>query len=89
MRPKTTFSRTVVTLLLLLCSAAFVAPFVWLVSTPVLRMKAKKPSFNNRGVSVDVNLSVPMSLVYAVVKAKPGGQPSSQLLKGTDCGSRE
>jgi hypothetical protein len=51
------------------------AIFVWLVNTPVLRMKAKNPSFSRRGVSVDVSLSVPMSLVYAVVKAKPGGQP--------------
>jgi multiple sugar transport system permease protein len=33
MRPKTRFSKAIVTALLLLCSAAFVAPFVWLIST--------------------------------------------------------
>jgi multiple sugar transport system permease protein len=57
MRPKTRFSRTVVTVLLVACSSAFVAPFVWLISTSL------KP--------IEQTLTLPISFVprayYAVL----------------------
>jgi multiple sugar transport system permease protein len=60
MRPKTKFSRAVVMGLLLLCSAAFVAPFIWLISTSL------KP--------IEQTLSLPISFVPKAYYAKLGGQ---------------
>jgi multiple sugar transport system permease protein len=59
MRPKTTFSRAVVTALLLVCSAAFVAPFVWLISTSL------KP--------IEQTLTLPISFLPKAYYAELGG----------------
>lgn len=86
MRPKTKLSRAVVTVLLLLCSAAFVAPFVWLISTSL------KP--------IEQTLSLPISFVPRAYYAELGGrrmevtldfqvsQPGAvvRLLTGDDAG---
>jgi multiple sugar transport system permease protein len=60
MRPKTKFSRSVVTVLLLLCSVAFAAPFVWLISTSL------KP--------IEQTLSLPISFVPRAYYAELGGR---------------
>jgi multiple sugar transport system permease protein len=60
MRPKTKFSRAVVTVLLLLCSAAFAAPFIWLISTSL------KP--------IEQTLSLPISFVPKAYYAELGGR---------------
>jgi multiple sugar transport system permease protein len=59
MRPKTKFSRAVVTALLLVCSAAFVAPFVWLISTSL------KP--------IEQTLTLPISFLPKAYYADLGG----------------
>ncbi len=60
MRPKTKFSRAVVTVLLLLCSIAFVAPFIWLISTSL------KP--------IEQTLSLPISFLPKAYYAELGGR---------------
>jgi multiple sugar transport system permease protein len=60
MRPKTKLSRAVVTALLLLCSAAFVAPFLWLISTSL------KP--------IEQTLSLPISFLPKAYYAELGGR---------------
>jgi multiple sugar transport system permease protein len=60
MRPKTRLSRAAVTGLLLLCSAAFAAPFIWLISTSL------KP--------IEQTLSLPISFVPRAYYAELGGQ---------------
>src|ERR1700721_3058339 len=60
MRPKTKFSRAVVTALLLVCSAAFVAPFVWLISTSL------KP--------IEQTLTLPITFVPRAYYAVLGGE---------------
>src|SRR5580658_965452 len=60
MRPKTKLSRAIVTALLVICSAAFVAPFVWLVSTSL------KP--------IEQTLSLPISFVPRAYYAELGGR---------------
>jgi multiple sugar transport system permease protein len=59
MRPKAKLSRAVVTVLLLLCSAAFAAPFVWLISTSL------KP--------IEQTLTLPISFVPRAYYAELGG----------------
>jgi ABC-type glycerol-3-phosphate transport system permease component/actin-like ATPase involved in cell morphogenesis len=60
MRPKTKFSRAVVTVLLILCSVAFVAPFIWLISTSL------KP--------IEQTLSLPISFLPRAYYAELGGR---------------
>jgi len=59
MRPKTRLSKAIVTALLLLCSAAFVAPFVWLISTSL------KP--------IEQTLSLPITFLPKAYFAELGG----------------
>jgi multiple sugar transport system permease protein len=60
MRPKKKLSRAIVTVLLLLCSAAFVAPFVWLLSTSL------KP--------IEQTLTLPISFLPKAYYAELGGR---------------
>ncbi len=60
MRPKTKLSRAIVTGLLLLCSAAFVAPFIWLISTSL------KP--------IEQTLTLPISFLPKAYYADLGGR---------------
>jgi multiple sugar transport system permease protein len=60
MRPRTKLSRAVVTVLLLLCSAAFVAPFIWLISTSL------KP--------IEQTLTLPISFLPKAYYAELGGR---------------
>jgi multiple sugar transport system permease protein len=60
MRPKKKLSRAIVTVLLLLCSAAFVAPFVWLISTSL------KP--------IEQTLTLPISFLPKAYYAELGGR---------------
>jgi multiple sugar transport system permease protein len=60
MRPKTKLSRAIVAALLLACSAAFVAPFIWLISTSL------KP--------IEQTLTLPISFLPKAYYAELGGR---------------